>query len=203
MANEIKFMFLTGYATLEADVLTPAGEIRSPHSAIGLTENDNSRPISMYLGDAANIVSGDTIVVYDSNNNQFMGGEVYKDNNDSTIAAATVISAGYIGDYKLGETLYFAFSTLKTFSAGSDIRVYKNSDGTQLGTAQATVTRDGLETNVHSVSIVLSDTNYDKDEDYQVVLSGATIGGETVSAVVALFSIENRWQEPKHRWITP
>ncbi len=113
-----------------------------------------------------------------------------------------IIPAGYVGDYEILETVYFTFSTNKTLTPGATLKVYKNDDTTPLTTAQATLdTNIGSEVNVHSVSVVLGQANYDKEEDYNVVLSGATVGGETVTAIVGTFSIENRWQAPKHRHI--
>ncbi len=124
---------------------------------------------------------------------------------ETAVASPLIAPAGYVGDYKLLETVYFTFSTNKTLSnSGNSLRVFKNNETSPLGTAQATLDIDiGSESNVHSVSIVLGQANYDKETDYNVVLSGATIGGETVTAIVGTFSIENRWQAPKHRHIAP
>ncbi len=100
-----------------------------------------------------------------------------------------VAPAGYVGDYELLETVYFDFSTNKTLSnEGNGLRVFKNNETTPLVTAQATLDIDiGSESNIHSVSVVLGQANYDKKEDYNVVLSGATIGGETVTVIVGSF----------------
>ena len=124
---------------------------------------------------------------------------------ETATAAPLIADAGYVGDYEILETVYFTFSTNKVLSSGGNgLRVFKNNETTPLATAQATLDIDiGSESNVHSVSVVLSQTNYDREEDYNVVLSGATIGGETVTAVVGTFSIENRWQAPKHRQVAP
>jgi len=116
--------------------------------------------------------------------------------------AGIVESAGYVGDYKMNETLYFTFSTSKSYTAAGALRVFKNNETSPLGTAQATLDRDiGSEVNIHSVSVVITEANYDKQTDYSVVISGATIGGETITAVVGTFSVENRWQSHRHRYI--
>lgn len=121
---------------------------------------------------------------------------------ESSSDTPLVISAGFVGDYKLGETIYFNFSTTKTLSnVGNELRVYLNNASSPLGTAQATLTPD-IDTNVHNVAIVLSDANYDAKEDYQVVLSGATIGGDLITAIVGTFSIENRFKGHLHRYIS-
>ena len=119
---------------------------------------------------------------------------------------AFIVPVGYVGDYRLEETVHFAFSTLATLSlpggAGNGIRVFKDDGDTQLTTAQATLDAVDGETNLFQVSIVLGAANYDVDSDYQVVLSGATIGGATVTAIVATFSIQNRYQAPVHRLVS-
>ena len=49
-------------------------------------------------------------------------------------------------------------------------------------------------TGIHNCKIDLSsDTFYSKGHDYSVVLAGATIDGESVNAILAMFSIENRF----------
>lgn len=116
--------------------------------------------------------------------------------------ALSVSGAGYVGDYELEDTLHFAFSTTGTLSnEGNGIRVFKDDSDTQLTTAQVTLDEVDGETNMWQVSIALGAANYDKNTDYQAVLSGATIGGNTVTAVVGTFSIENRYQEPVHRQV--
>ncbi len=123
-----------------------------------------------------------------------------------TDPSPVIIPAGYVGDYKLEETVHFAFSTTAALSlpggAGNGIRVFKDDGDTQLTTAQATLDAVDGETNLFQVSIVLGAANYDVDSDYQVVLSGATIGGATVTAIVATFSIQNRYQAPVHRLVS-
>jgi len=120
---------------------------------------------------------------------------------DPAAQDAMLIAAGYVGDFELGETLHFAFSPIATLSPnGESIRVYKDDSDTAITTAYATLDEIGT-TNVFQVSIVLLDTSYDPHADYQVVLDGATIGTATVTAAVATFSIENRYQKPGHRYI--
>lgn len=119
---------------------------------------------------------------------------------DST--ASSVISARYVGDYQMGDIVYFDFSTIDTLAAAPTVRVYKDDSGTPI-TAGISLTVNGAETNVHTVSVTLTEANYDKDSDYTIVISGATIGGESVSAVIGLFSIENRYQEPVARHVHP
>ncbi|MHC4388777.1 MAG: hypothetical protein ACYSX1_09230 [Planctomycetota bacterium] len=105
----------------------------------------------------------------------------------------------YLGDYEAEATVYFCWATNDkngasiTRSTNGTVQVYKD-DGTTQSTAGITDTEDfdGL-TGVHNCKIDLGgDAFYAKGHDYSVILSGAVIDGETVSAVLATFSIENR-----------
>ena len=106
----------------------------------------------------------------------------------------------YLGDFKEDSTLYFCWNTNDkdgasiTRATNGTISVYKDDNVTQ-STAGITDTEDfdGL-TGVHNCKIDLSaDAFYATSHDYTVVLSGAVIDGETVNAVLATFSIENRF----------
>jgi hypothetical protein len=106
----------------------------------------------------------------------------------------------YLGDFKEDSTLYFCWDTNDkngasiTRATNGAIKVYKD-DNTSESTSGVTDTEDydGL-TGVHNCKIDLStDAFYAKGHDYSVVLVGATIDGETVNAVLATFSIENRF----------
>lgn len=106
----------------------------------------------------------------------------------------------YLGDYKQDATVYFSWSTNDksgasiTRSTNGTIKVYKD-DGTTESTAGITDTEDfdGI-TGVHNCKIDLSsDAFYATGHDYSVVLAGAVIDGETLNAVLASFSIENRF----------
>jgi len=106
----------------------------------------------------------------------------------------------YLGDFKKDSTLYFCWDTNDkngasiTRATNGTIKVYKD-DGTSENSSGITDTEDfdGL-VGVHNCKIDLSaDAFYAKGHDYSVVLAGATIDGETVDAVLATFSIENRF----------
>lgn len=105
----------------------------------------------------------------------------------------------YLGDFQEDTIVYFNWDTFGKFgqsitrSTNGTISVYKD-DGTTQSTAGITDTEDfdGL-TGIHNCKIDLSaDAFYATGHDYSVVLSGAVIDGETVNAVLAQFSIENR-----------
>jgi hypothetical protein len=111
----------------------------------------------------------------------------------------------YLGDYPADQAIYFMWSTNNSNGASitratdGTISVYKdNSDGSSFDQTQVTtgVTNDedvdGL-TGIHSCSITTTDAWYETGHDYTVVLSAATIDGQTVNAVLAHFSIENRF----------
>jgi hypothetical protein len=106
----------------------------------------------------------------------------------------------YLGDFKEDSTVYFCWDTNSksgasiTRATNGAIKVYKD-DGTSESTAGLVDTEDfdGL-TGVHNCKIDLSaDSFYARGHDYTVVLAGAVIDGETVNAVLASFSIENRF----------
>jgi len=108
----------------------------------------------------------------------------------------------YLGDYKEDETVYFLWSTNDVGGASvtrtidGTVSVYKDNGVTQ-SVAGITDTEDfDSLTGIHACTIDLSaDAFYATGADYAVVLSGATIDGQTVNAVLAHFSIENRFQE--------
>ena len=106
----------------------------------------------------------------------------------------------YLGDYEEYSTLYFCWDTCDksgasiTRATDGTIKVYKD-DGTTESTAGITDTEDfDSITGVHNCKIDLSaDAFYATGHDYSVVLLGAVIDSETVNAVLATFSIENRF----------
>ena len=106
----------------------------------------------------------------------------------------------YLGDFKEDSTVYFCWDTNDknggsiTRATNGSIRVYKD-DGTVENTVGITDTEDfDSLTGIHNCKIDLSsDAFYSKGHDYSVVLAGATIDGESVNAVLAMFSIENRF----------
>jgi len=112
-----------------------------------------------------------------------------------------------LGDYLASSTVYFMYNT--TDQGGSSvaptadgaIRIYKNASTTQRS-SQAGITLDNnfdtadLGDGVQHVTVDTSDNTdagfYAAGNDYFIILDTATIDGETVSAVLAMFSIENR-----------
>jgi len=105
----------------------------------------------------------------------------------------------YLGDYKEDDTLYFAWSSNDSDGASitratdGTISVYKD-DGTTQSVAGITDTEDfDSVTGIHMCKIILTDAFYVTGSDYAVVLSAATIDSQTVNAVLAHFSIENRF----------
>ena len=110
--------------------------------------------------------------------------------------------AAYLGDFVEDATLHFLWSTNGadgasiTRSTNGEVRVYK-ANGVGQSTAGVTDTEDfdGL-TGVHACTIDLSaDAFYAVANNYTVVLQGAVIDTKTVNAVLAHFSIENRFAE--------
>ncbi len=108
----------------------------------------------------------------------------------------------YLGNIVAGQTLNFLFSTNDGAGAAAapttagTIRVYKDGNSTET-TAGTTYTPsfDGV-TGVNLVSLATSDAFYAAGHDYAIVLHGAVVDGETVNAVLATFSIANRYPTP-------
>lgn len=107
----------------------------------------------------------------------------------------------WLGDYKEDDTIYFLWSSNDangasvTRTVDGEVRVYKDNNVAQsvLGITD-TEDFDGL-TGVHACTIDLSsDAFYATGADYSVVLQGATIDAQTVNALLAHFSIENRYK---------
>lgn len=106
----------------------------------------------------------------------------------------------YLGDYAEDATINFMWSSNDsngaaiTRATNGTISVYKANSTTQ-STAGITDTEDfDTLTGIHHVRIDTSaDAFYATANDYMVVLSAATIDGQTVNAVLAQFSIENRY----------
>lgn len=107
----------------------------------------------------------------------------------------------YLGDYKEDATIFLCWGTNDgdgaaiTRATDGAIRVYKD-NGDSESTTGITDTEDfDSVTGIHNCVIDLSSaTFYAPGHDYSIVLVGATIDGQTVNAVIANFSIENRYQ---------
>lgn len=106
----------------------------------------------------------------------------------------------YLGDYAEDATVDFMWDSNDsngasiTRATNGTISVYK-ANGTTQSVAGVTDTEDfDTLTGIHHVRIDTSaDVFYAIANDYMVVLSAATIDGQTVNAVLAHFSIENRY----------
>lgn len=104
----------------------------------------------------------------------------------------------YLGNLAAGQTACFAFpsndaagAAIAPSTAGT-VSVYKD-DGTTESTAGVTYTTsfDG-QAGINLVKIITADAFYASGHDYTVVLTGAVIDGETITTVLAQFSIDNR-----------
>jgi len=113
-----------------------------------------------------------------------------------------VLGAGDVGDCKEKGIVHFFWNTIDRSGAATapstagTIRVYKD-DGTGEVTAPTGITDTrAFDTVVglHECKIDLSANNfYAKEKNYFVVVVGAVIDTKTANAVIASFSIENRW----------
>jgi hypothetical protein len=105
----------------------------------------------------------------------------------------------YLGDYAEDETVYFLWSTNAadgssiTRATNGTVSVYKDNGTTQTTTGVTDTEDFDTLTGIHACTIATTDAFYTAATDYSVVLSGATIDGKTVNAVLAHFSIQNRY----------
>lgn len=107
-----------------------------------------------------------------------------------------------LGDFRVGATVEFkwnAFSGLGgsiTRQTNGSIRIYKGHSATERSSAAGITDTEDFDslTGLNHVQIDLSDNTdsgfYAAGSEYQVVLQGAVIDGQTINAVLAHFSIE-------------
>jgi hypothetical protein len=106
----------------------------------------------------------------------------------------------YLGDFAEDSLVYFCWTTNDkngaaiTRATDGEIRVYKDDNAVQSTAGVMNAEDFDSVTGIHSCKVDLSvDAFYAPGHDYSVVLVGAVIDGETVNAVLATFSIENRF----------
>jgi hypothetical protein len=105
----------------------------------------------------------------------------------------------YLGDFLLGQTVRFLWSSNAaggasiTRATNGTIAIHKDLGTTETSTGVTDTEDFDARTGIHAVSIVTTDAFYTAGSDYQVILHTATIDGQTVNAVLAHFSIMNRF----------
>ena len=106
----------------------------------------------------------------------------------------------YLGDYKEDSTLYFCWSTNDkdgasiTRSTNGTIQIYRDDNTTEVSLGVTDTEDFDSLTGIHNCKIDLSSSPfYTTGYDYSIVLAGATIDGKSVNAVLATFSIGNRF----------
>ena len=110
--------------------------------------------------------------------------------------------SAYLGDFAEDATVNFYWATnnksgasINPTTAGT-IRVYKGSSSVEVTNPTGIADTRGFDslTGVHHCSIDLgANAFYAAGFDYNVVLVGAVIDGETINVVLAAFSIANRF----------
>jgi len=110
--------------------------------------------------------------------------------------------APYLGDIAEDATIAFVWSTYDASGASvtratdGTIKVRRLDDGTDCTGTSVTDTEDTPDTGLHECKIDTSDNaNFTTGDDYAVWLDGAVVDSQTVNAVLATFSIENRFTE--------
>ena len=167
-------------------------------------------PLDEDAGDYLNVYSkasgetwqpGDDIVYYDGAT--VIGAETYQPESTPVGGSSELIlPAGYVGDYLDNETLYIFWRTIQPSTTDGTIKVYRDGGATEV-TAPTGILADtrhfdpgdlGANSNIHMVQLDLSvNSFYAKEQDYAVVINGIVIDGVTQNAVIATFSIENRY----------
>jgi len=121
---------------------------------------------------------------------------------DANRGSSLVLGAGDVGDFKKNGVVHFLWNTIDGSGAAiapttaGTIRVYKDD-----GTGEVTVPTGITDTRafdtvvgLHECKIDLSvNSFYEKEKNYFAVVVGAVIDTKTVNAIIASFSIENRW----------
>jgi hypothetical protein len=115
------------------------------------------------------------------------------------MAKAYVRSAGYLGEFAVGQVVDIMFNTLdgdetlSTVGGSPSFLVYTAGNNISVGSSTFSEDMDGI-TGLHRLQIDTSSSpeNY-VDGDYAVVFDGGTVGVENLTgAVVGLFSINSR-----------
>ena len=109
----------------------------------------------------------------------------------------------YIGDFPQDQTIYHLWPTNTSVGASvtratdGTLSVYKDNGETQVTTGVTDDEDFDTTTGIHMCTIVTTNVWYAPAHDYTVVLSAATIDGQTVNAPIFSFSIENRTGSPQ------
>lgn len=193
MPYEIKVVGMKNITDMTVDVFQPNGSEREFN--IGpLTEHAGTHQ-SLYLGDCATIQAGDTVI--SSRGTTLWGGNEYKQLVSGVGAASAIAPAGYVGDYKGDEVVTFPWHTNVNLSSNGTIKVYRKDSNDEVTIPTGiTDTRDfDNKTGAHRCSINLAANGYyTKERDYVAVLADAAVYGVPVNAIIATFSIKNRYQ---------
>ncbi len=109
----------------------------------------------------------------------------------------------YIGDFPQDQTVYHLWSTNTdagasvTRATDGTVSVYKDNGETQVTTGVTDDEDFDTTTGIHMCIIVTTNAWYAPAHDYFVVLTAATIDGQTVNTPLFSFSIENRTGSPQ------
>src|SRR5687767_2474114 len=101
----------------------------------------------------------------------------------------------YLGDFARGETIYGMWSSVGangasiTRATNGTISIYKDNSDTQTTTGVTDTEDADTLTGIHRYEIALSDAFYAVGSQFFVVLSAATIDGQTVNAPIGYFTI--------------
>ncbi|MEN6450365.1 MAG: hypothetical protein ABFC96_07740 [Thermoguttaceae bacterium] len=110
----------------------------------------------------------------------------------------------YLGNFAAGQTVYFLFATNDGGGAAAapttagTVSIYKDDGQLELAVDITYTPSFAGIAGINLVNVPTTDPlSYAPGHDYTIVLRDAVIDGETVNAVLATFSIENRHPAPQ------
>lgn len=105
----------------------------------------------------------------------------------------------YLGDFLPGDTIHLKWNSCSgvgasiTRATNGTIYVYQDdATGTEVTTGVTDTEDHDSRTGIHHCKVVTTDAFYTPGHDYFIVLTAATIDGQTVNACLGHFSLNNR-----------
>ena len=156
----------------------------------GASINNDTRGFGWFTGVCTGVLPWRSFVV------------IFRTSAENNALNGLAQSAGYIGDFKEDKTISFFWESGQVTASGGTIRVYKDGNTSEITVPTGiteTIDFDGM-TGRHRVEIDLSaNPSYSIDSDYSVVRKDVVISGQTISLVIAEFSIQHRYEHRPFR----
>lgn len=155
----------------------------------GASINNDTRGFGWFIGIATGVLAWRGPVV------------IFRTEAENNALNVLAKGAGYIGDFKEDKTVGFFWESGQVTASGGTISVYKDGNTSPVSVPTGvTETIDFGGTGRHRVEIELdASVFYVIDSDYSVVRNNITISGQTISLVIAEFSIQHRYENKPFR----